>query len=146
MPAERLDQMIDYRTKIANKIGKNEMKTFSKAAFIFVLISLSIFSAGCSGEERNQVGGSVESRVDSLQSLSQKNFGVDLNAISLLLDASPGTVYTENAVSVQDREQALSDLEKAGYVKVNKYDAGGEKYISVERTKNGQELANLIER
>jgi hypothetical protein len=100
---------------------------------------LALAASGCS----TSADDSTATRAANVERVTQEQLGIGQNELSLLLDAAPGSVYAANSVAMEQRKRALDALESAGYVTVRR--SGGEQgFLSVERTKAGEELASIF--
>ena len=99
--------------------------------------------AGCSSET-DVSSNQLTVKANAVDAASNQQLGISVNALSLLLDASAGTVYPANGANIQSREGALNELEKNGYVKVRRVDESGGGYLFVERTQQGELVARTL--
>lgn len=116
------------------------MKSFS---INFFLLAIVVNCLGCSS--RIDFGESeISMRAMAVESKSQEQLGISINALSLLLDADAGAVYPANGSGINARRKALEELENNGYAVVRKIDAAGGNFLVIERTKKGDDVANLL--
>lgn len=116
------------------------MKHFSTIFFFMVTV---IGCLGCSpmadfGKDQ------ISMRAMAVESTSQEQLGISVNALSLLLDADTGTVYPANGSGISGRRKALEELESNGYALIRRIDADDGSFLVIERTEKGNDVANLL--
>ncbi len=107
------------------------------SAFAFMSLS------GCAAQSE-PVERSMDQRVMDVENFSREHLGVGINALGLLLDASPGTVYPAVGVGIQGRRDALEELRGSGFVDIREFESGGSHFVSVERTEKGNLVARAF--
>lgn len=95
--------------------------------------------AGCQAGPHKAVGNPTDLAM-ALDQRSREDLGIGLNAVSLLLEAQPGSAYPANAPGFQGRRAALQELVTHGFATVR--DTGD--YVFVERTPKGEAVAGAL--
>lgn len=108
-----------------------------------VLVCAILICTGC-GSQSTPATGQMDVRAKAVETASNQQLGISINALSLLLDAAPGTVYPTNGADIQSRREALNELEKNGFIDVKQVDSADGGFLVVERTQKGKSVADVL--
>jgi len=83
-------------------------------------------------------------KLAQVEQVCNRQLGIGLNELGLLLEAEPGTVYSARSATLMERRAALEALQRAGYVRTQVLGGPDASFVAVERTQSGQDVANIL--
>lgn len=90
--------------------------------------------------------GSVAEAASSVNNQAKTTLGVDIQSLSFLFEARPGTFLLKDSLVDDGSWSNLQALERAGYVKLTSHaDPDGE-LINIELTDSGQQVLQALSR
>jgi hypothetical protein len=116
----------------------------NRAAALTLCLAVLGVGTGCSKAELVDRP-DVERQVGEINALSESALGVDLFSLSVLVNSPPGTVYSGRAIDFWKMEKAFRILESKGLIVVTRSKTPNGDFVGIERTKSGDELAEMIE-